>query len=501
MAGSITGIRFYKGAGNGGTHVGHLWTLSGTLLATATFTGETASGWQQVSFASPVAIQRQHHLRRLVLRPSGPLRRRLGLLRDRGRRQRTAARTGQRGERGGRGVRDAGGTFPTGSYQSTNYWVDVVFTYSPATHLAISAPASATAGAPFSVTVTALSASNGTATAYTGTVHFTSSDGQAVLPADYTFTAADAGVHTFTGVALKTVGSQTVTATDTVTASINGSATVTVAAPAPATHLAISAPASATAGAPFSVTVTAPSASNGTATGYTGTVHFTSSDGQAVLPADYTFTAADAGVHTFTGVTLKTYGSQTVTATDTANGSIASARRASPSPRPSTRSGTTQRRPRLPRPTTPAPIELGVKFRSDVAGYITGIRFYKGAGNGGTHVGHLWDSAGNLLATATFTRRDGLGLAAGQLRQPGGDHRQHHLRRLVLRPPGPLRRRLGVLRDRGRRQPAAARTGRRGERWGRGVRVRVGRDVPDRVVPVDQLLGRRRLHQGSNSDG
>ena len=188
------------------------------------------------------------------------------------------------------------GTFPTGSYQSTNYWVDVVFTSPPATHLAVSAPASATTGVPFSVTVTALSASNGTATGYTGTVHFTSSDGQAVLPADYTFTAADAGVHTFTGVALKTVGSQTVTATDTVTASINGSATVTVAAPAPATHLAISAPASAGGGIPFSVTVTALSASNGTATGYTGTVHFTSSDGQAVLPADYTFTAGDAGV-------------------------------------------------------------------------------------------------------------------------------------------------------------------------------------------------------------
>ena len=93
---------------------------------------------------------------------------------------------------------------------------------SAATHLAVTATASATAGAPFSITVTAQSASNGTATGYTGTVHFTSSDGQAVLPANYTFTAADAGVHTFTGVALKTAGSQTVTATDTATATIAG---------------------------------------------------------------------------------------------------------------------------------------------------------------------------------------------------------------------------------------------------------------------------------------
>ena len=45
--GSIVGIRFYKGPQNTGTHVGKLWSASGTLLATATFTGETASGWQE----------------------------------------------------------------------------------------------------------------------------------------------------------------------------------------------------------------------------------------------------------------------------------------------------------------------------------------------------------------------------------------------------------------------------------------------------------------------
>src|SRR5262249_43755033 len=48
-------------------------------------------------------------------------------------------------------------------------------------------------------------------------------------------------------------------------------------------------------------------------------------------------------------------------------------------------------------------VELGVKFRSDIGGYVTGVRFYKGAGNTGTHVGHLWTSAGTLLAAATFT--------------------------------------------------------------------------------------------------
>ena len=56
VAGYISGMSFYKGAGNTGTHVGHLWSSTGQSLATATFTNETASGWQQVTFSSPLAI-------------------------------------------------------------------------------------------------------------------------------------------------------------------------------------------------------------------------------------------------------------------------------------------------------------------------------------------------------------------------------------------------------------------------------------------------------------
>src|SRR5207244_3569900 len=139
-----------------------------------------------------------------------------------------------------------------------------------------------------------------------------------------TFVGGDGGVHTFTnGVTLKTAGSQTVTGTDTVTSSINGSATVTV-NHASATHYTVSASvASSMAGNAFNVTVTALDAYSNTDTGYTGIVHFTSSDSQAVLPSNYTFVGGDAGVHTFTnGVTLKTGGSQTVTGADTVTSSI-----------------------------------------------------------------------------------------------------------------------------------------------------------------------------------
>ena len=55
-AGTISGIRFWKTSLKNGTHVGSLWTASGTLLASATFSGETSSGWQQVNFSTPVSI-------------------------------------------------------------------------------------------------------------------------------------------------------------------------------------------------------------------------------------------------------------------------------------------------------------------------------------------------------------------------------------------------------------------------------------------------------------
>src|SRR5262249_31321565 len=151
-----------------------------------------------------------------------------------------------------------------------------------------------------------------TATGYTGTVSFTTSDGGAgaVVPADYTFVAGDNGVHTFTnGATLVTAASQTITARDTANSSITGTSNAITVHAAAATHLTVSAPPSATAGVPFNITVTARDQFNNVATSYTGTVHFTKSDSGAgsSVPGDYTFVPGDAGAHTFTnGVTLVT---------------------------------------------------------------------------------------------------------------------------------------------------------------------------------------------------
>jgi hypothetical protein len=143
-----------------------------------------------------------------------------------------------------RGVVRSGGV-NIGAYQAS------------ASTFALTAPATATAGVPFDGTVKALDRLGQTAVGYTGTVHFHSSDGQAVLPEDYAFSSADAGVHPFAaGVTLGTAGTQTVTATDTGTASLTGSATVAV-TPAAADHLLfLQQPTDTAAGQPISPAVT-----------------------------------------------------------------------------------------------------------------------------------------------------------------------------------------------------------------------------------------------------
>ena len=160
-------------------------------------------------------------------------------------------------------------------------------------------PASDTAGAGGSVVVTAYDAFGNVATGYTGTVSLSSSDPRTLLPSSYTFTAADAGRHSF-AIALDTAGMQTITATDTATSGLTGTESGITVQAAGASSLTVTGfPAFKTAGAPNNLTVTVYDAYGNVAIGYTGTVSLTSSDPRAILPSSYTFTAADVGQHSF----------------------------------------------------------------------------------------------------------------------------------------------------------------------------------------------------------
>jgi hypothetical protein len=143
--GYVTGVRFYKGPNNLGTHTGTLWSNSGQLLATGTFTGETVTGWQTLTFASPVAITANTPYVVSYFAPNGQYA--VDSAYFVGGRSSYPLTALADGASGGNGLYRYGTTsgFPTGSYSSSNYWVDVVFTNTapaaPAA-LAVATPAS-----------------------------------------------------------------------------------------------------------------------------------------------------------------------------------------------------------------------------------------------------------------------------------------------------------------------------------------------------------------------
>ena len=123
--GTITGVRFYKEPDNTGAHTGSLWSSTGTLLATGTFSGESASGWQELDFSSPVPVTAgttyvaSYHTDagHYAITPNGlssavtngPL---------------TALASG------GVYAYGPGNIFPSNSFNASNYWVDAVYTQS-----------------------------------------------------------------------------------------------------------------------------------------------------------------------------------------------------------------------------------------------------------------------------------------------------------------------------------------------------------------------------------
>jgi hypothetical protein len=216
-----------------------------------------------------------------------------------------------------------GGTIDIGAFEAQ---------IGPAVAVRVAAPASAGAGTPFDVTVTAQDAYGHLAADYTGTVTFASADPYgATLPADYTFTAEDGGVHTFpSGATLYTAGTWDVTVSDS-SNGLTGTASVVV-TPAAAASLSLGAPAAVVSGQPFVVTVTARDPYGNIATGaggpdtsYTGTVYFLSTDPTAQFqdPAGnpittYTFTTDDQGQASFF-VVLDTPGVQALGVADPGN--------------------------------------------------------------------------------------------------------------------------------------------------------------------------------------
>lgn len=312
VATTVTGIRFYKGNTNTGTHIGNLWDNAGNKLATVTFSGETASGWQQANFSTPVGIATNTTYVISYFAPNGhysvtenyfSTARVNGTL--------TAL---QNGTDGGNGVYKYGTTsgFPNQTYNSSNYWVDVVTSTSSDTTPPTISITSPTAGATVSGTVS---------------VTATANDNVAVASVQFKVDGNDIG-------------------TDTTS--------------------------------PYSVSWNSALAANGT--------------------------------HSLVAVATDTGGNSTTSnalSVTTNNSSLSTL-----SIWPNTTT------PAVASDSDAAAVELGVKFRSSQATNVVGVKFYKGSGNTGTHVGSLWDTAGNKLASVIFTGESASGWQTANFGSP-----------------------------------------------------------------------------------
>ncbi|KQV16529.1 Mo-co oxidoreductase dimerization domain protein [Rhizobium sp. Root1203] len=294
--GAITGLRYYKSALDTGAHVGSLWSSTGQLLTSATFSNETASGWQTVTFSQPITITAgatyvaSYHSNGFYAATPNYF------TSDHS----SGALTAPSGANGVYAY-GAGSLFPSASYNSTNYWVDVLYQGGSQNTAPVAAndPGYSTAiGTPISIQASALLAND------------SDPDGDTI-----SITGVSGGVN---GTA--TFDSQSNTITFTPTAGYSGAASFSY---------TIADAAGATASAQVSVAVN------------------NQGGEQNVFAAGSTPTIVSVNDN--------------------------------------------------------SPVNLGMKFEADTAGWITGIRFYKGDTNTGSHTGYLWTSTGTLLASATFS--------------------------------------------------------------------------------------------------
>ncbi|WP_405578388.1 DUF4082 domain-containing protein [Streptomyces sp. NBC_01190] len=316
--GSVTAVRFYKSPYNTGTHTGSLWTASGQRLATGTFTNETASGWQQLNFATPVPVKSNTTYIVSYFAPNG------GYSYDGGYFNGKSAGLSpltalQSGTDGGNGLYHYGssGGFPDQAAGGSNYWVDAVLDTATASTVppvvTAKSPTSGAVNVPITAPVTATFSEPVDADTLVMTVK--DPDGDNVPGAK---TLASANSVTFT----------------------------------PSTQLALN-------------------------TTYTVSVQVDDLWGNHMAdPTTWSFTTSPTPPAVTCPCGL--WPTTAVPATTDMTGD-------------------------------PNSLELGTRFTSAISGYVTGVTFYKGAGNTGTHTGSLWSSDGTQLATGAFSSETATG--------------------------------------------------------------------------------------------
>ncbi|KRD45509.1 hypothetical protein ASE38_01505 [Cellulomonas sp. Root930] len=313
--GYATGVRFYKGTGNSGTHTGRLWSTSGQLLSSVVFSGETATGWQTAQFATPVPLTAGTAYVVSYTAPAGHYAVASNFFSSQGAVAAPLSTTGGFGNAPA-GVYGGAGTYPSSSYANSNYYVDVLFSTVDGTPMTIGGGLPL-AGSSSVSTGTSVSVVLSKPAAGTPALALTKNGGGAV-----------AGTTTYTA------GTRTITFT--------------------------------------------PSAALANSSTYTATATAVDSTGAGISGSrTWSFTTA-AAPQVAGARTLSLYDDSAV--------------------------------PGMLEDVDTVPVTLGVRFASSVDGTVTGVRFYKGPNNTGTHVGALWAVGGSTpLAQATFSGESTMG--------------------------------------------------------------------------------------------
>ena len=462
VAGSITGVRFYKSAGNTGSHTGALWTAGGTQLAAATFANESTSGWQTVSFDTPVDITPGTEYFASYRSPLGTYSASPGVFSGAG------VTNGPLGAGTNAGSYVYADAFPS-SRSSTSYLVDVVFTRAPdpitlvsqtpaagaldiAPGTVIAAQLSTAVKTGYSLTATNAGTSIAGVTSLSGdgtTITFTPTQ---ALPSGATVNVTLSNVTSSQGVALATqTWSFTVAGAGATTYSLFGSeipASLAATGDTSAVELGVSfTPAQ-------DGTVSAIRFFKGTGNNGTHTGSIWSAAGVRLATATFTGETVSGWQTAQLGSTLALSAGQSYVVSylapqgrySSTPAYFANAKTSGPLTAPASGNGryfygTTggfpsyswnatnyfvdvvfAATPPPPAPTpvpgnsifsstsTPAnlswadasPVQLGVRFTTSSAGTVTGIRYYRGPKDTGAHQGSFWSGSGVLLASGTL---------------------------------------------------------------------------------------------------
>lgn len=367
-SGSIKAITFWKASSESGTHVGHVWTMDGQLRASVTFTNESASGWQEQNLATPLAIEANTPY--IVSVNTGNT----YYVATNGGLASQVVNQDLRSVVGSNGVFGSEGQFPSNTYQSTNYFRDVVFTPAP--------PPPATGQTVFTTQAPALlNQTDGPGVNYELGTTFISNTAGEIAALRFWKAANESGLHT--GHIWSTTG-QSLASVDFTHETASGwqqQSLVTPLTIAPNT--------------PYVVTV------NTANTYYVATVQGLAA---AVTNQDLRSVVGNNGVFGSPGH----FPTNTYQSTNYFRDVVF---HPTPPVLSSQETLFTTQTPAMTNLSDGSAVnyELGTAFISGTAGSITALRFWKTSSESGTHLGRLWSSTGELLGSVTFTNETASG--------------------------------------------------------------------------------------------